>query len=175
MEIHLSQGKVAKVSDCDYLELVQVKWTVQEDKRGGTWYAARWKTVDGKRQKIYMHRQITGFPVGYIVDHVDEDGLNNTRPNLRIGNESQNAVNCSYAHTSVYRGVSYDRSGKRLRRWKARIVFEGATIFLGNFELPEHAARAYDEKAFEFWGEFAWLNFERPRPKEVAVDTDIPF
>lgn len=92
-EIVLSQGKVALVSDEDYEELSKVKWSATENsaeyKEGRTvekWYAVRFQRLQdsSKRQTIYMHRLIMNAPKGSIVDHIDGDGLNNVRTNLRV-------------------------------------------------------------------------------------------
>jgi hypothetical protein len=58
-----------------------------------------------------------------------------------------------------YKGVDERRDQKRRKRFRATINFNGKQIFLGNYLTAEEAARTYDKKAFELYGEYAWLNF----------------
>jgi hypothetical protein len=103
-----------------------------------------------------MHRQITGFPEG-DVDHWDGDGLHNWRKNLRPCGHHLNLVNRRLAknNTTGFKGIRPTQSG----RWAAHIGVNWATIHLGTRDTPEDAAKLYDAKALEVWGEFARLNF----------------
>lgn len=94
---------------------------------------------------------------GFIVDHRDHEGLNNTRTNLRLATRSQNSCNNkkTRGRSSKYKGVSRDKRGY----WRAKIHFKGKHIFLGYFDNEIDAARAYDKAAKELHGEFAVLNF----------------
>jgi hypothetical protein len=105
-----------------------------------------------------MHRLIMGEPPAAMIDHRDGDGLNNSRANLRICTPSQNQQNRKHQalNTSGYRGVTYH---KRLARWQAQLGHDGRKHYLGVFHNPIDAARAYDLKAVEHFGEFANLNF----------------
>ncbi|MBN1124206.1 MAG: HNH endonuclease [Sedimentisphaerales bacterium] len=104
-----------------------------------------------------MHRLIARPPDGMVVDHIDHNGLNNTRANLRVCTPQQNSRNRrSQSGRSKYKGISYD---KRYKRWKARIRFQNKYIHIGTFRDEARAARAYDAKAAELFGEFACLNF----------------
>ena len=96
-EIILSQGFTAKVSDEDFDFLSQWKWSASLESRGTKWYAIRWSQKsehgEGKRYKIRMHRVIMGLPPkddSVIVDHDDDDGLNNQRGNLNVMTQPQN-------------------------------------------------------------------------------------
>lgn len=106
-----------------------------------------------------MHRELMGFP-DCLVDHVDGDGLDNRRENLRLANFSQNRTNQKRnLKKSGYRGVEYDGSRRCGRKkWRATIYHQNKRYRLGRFETPEDAARAYNEKAKELHGEFATLN-----------------
>jgi hypothetical protein len=104
-----------------------------------------------------MHRLILGAPEGVLVDHVDGDGLNNTRANLRLCTSSQNAANIKAVWgCSRYKGVSPHSASSR---WQVILTYMGERIYLGLFDDEEEAARAYDRKALELRGEYAHLNF----------------
>jgi hypothetical protein len=140
----------------------------------------RWMLLRGHNGKIYayasvtagsvyMHRLIAGTPDGYETDHVNGDGLDNRRSNLRPATPSQNRANMwkprrpdGSRHSSQYKGVSWDKA--RLK-WMAKIARDGGHRNLGRYESEVDAARAYDAAAaLARWGEFARLNF----PAEVA-------
>lgn len=113
----------------------------------------------GRRgQTILMHRLITGAAPGQEVDHVNRDGLDNRRANLRVATRSQQIANQDIRldNTSGYRGVSWRRDS---RRWQAQLTVNGKWRGLGCYDDPEDAARAYDAAAREHFGEFAVLNF----------------
>jgi hypothetical protein len=104
-----------------------------------------------------MHRQITGAAAGLVVDHIDNDGLNNRRSNLRICTIKQNSRNSrSPGGASRYKGVSRD---KRHKKWRVKIICNGKRISVGYFANEIKAALAYDEHAKELFGEYAYLNF----------------
>jgi predicted nucleotide-binding protein len=92
------------------------------------------------------------------IDHINRDGCDNRRSNLRICNRSQNNMNkTKYKNnTSNFKCVSFD---KKRNKWKAYTKFNNRSIFIGYYSTPEDAALAYDLKAIELFGEFANLNF----------------
>jgi len=149
-EIPLTQGKVALVDDEDYEWLSQWKWSYCK-KEG---YATRLCN----RKRFYMHRVIMNTPTGMETDHKDRNGLNNKRDNLRICTVSQNHVNQppSKINKTGYKGITFDKSSEK---WRAQIKVNGKHITLGRYTTPEDAARVYDNAAFEYYGEFAYLNF----------------
>ena len=159
-ELVISKGFVAQVDDEDLPELLRHKWTyVPSSNKIG--YAARWVSIGvhptGRpiRKPLYMHRQILNAPPEFEVDHVDNNGLNNKRNNLRLANDSQNNVNKD--HRSKYRGV-YPYRGV----WKAQAKVNKRSIWLGSFSSPEAAAIAYDRFVLATWGEFARINGVMP-------------
>ncbi len=96
---------------------------------------------------------------GYCVDHINGDGLDNRKDNLRIVTIAENNYNkrkSKNVRSSQYKGVSID---KRTNRWRAIIYYKYRKINLGMFGDEIDAARAYDEAANELFGEFAKLNF----------------
>ncbi len=135
-EIQLTHGKVAIVSDEDFESLSKYQWhAVYIGKSSGDkkkWYAERSIYLGGGRKNskikhIKMHREIMKAPRGKIVDHIDGNGLNNQRSNLRIGNQSQNMSNVKYKTKNPYRGISICPNGK----WKAQISVQGKNKVLG--------------------------------------------
>lgn len=156
--IELTQGRVAKVDDEDYSRLAMHSWYYH-----AAGYAARDVWEDGERRTIYMHRAIMDPGPGQEVDHINGDGLDNRRENLRTCSHQENIAARSSSGrpgSSEYLGVSWsEATGK----WRARIRHNYDEIHLGVFESEEEAARAYDRKALELRGEFATLNF----PQEV--------
>lgn len=156
-EIPLTQGKVAIVDAADYDWLMQWKWCAYYHR--GVWYAMRAICKPtGSHQCVHMHRAILNAPRHLQVDHINGDGLDNTRQNLRLCTNQQNSQNQGIAgnNTSGFKGVSYNKAN---RKWVAYIKLDGRRIHLGSFSSPQEAARAYDRKALELFGEFARPNF----------------
>jgi len=91
-EVGLTQNKVALVDDKDFEYLNQWKWHVLKDYL--TYYAARnIRLANGKQTSIRMHRVILNVPKGMVTDHIDHNGLNNQKANLRICDASENNMN----------------------------------------------------------------------------------
>lgn len=116
------------------------------------------RTLKGRRTET-LHRIIAGTPRGMVTDHVDCNPLNNTRANLRVCTQRENALNRTrpFWCGRRYRGVQKESR----HRWSAAIATKGRQFKLGSFDNPEDAARAYDDAARKLHGEFARLNFPR--------------
>lgn len=159
-KIPLTQGKFALVDDEDYERLNQHKWSAS--KHYNTYYAGRNTGKRPNRGHIYMHRQILGLTKGdgKITDHFNDNGLNNQKANLRIVTNSENAYRAktrkAINKTSKYKGVCWH---KVPQKWVASIKYNGHLIYLGIFNTEIKAAKAYDVKAKELFGEFARFNF----------------
>lgn len=137
--IKISQGKRAKVSNEDFEELNKHIWSAR--KQGYTFYASRHSlTVNGSRKAIQMHRIIMGSPEGLEIDHIDGNGLNNTRENLRIVTRRQNQQNKHTKMTSKYPGVCWHKQAKR---WVANITIKNKSKYLGVYKTEEEASEAY--------------------------------
>jgi len=154
--IPLTNGFYAYVDAEDYEWLNQWHWQVC-----GAGYAMRRE----KGKMIFMHRQIMQPPKGKIVDHINGNGFDNTRANMRNITPRQNTRNrrAQVKSASIYKGVGYR---KECRKWYARIQLDERSFFLGYFDTEIEAARAYDRKAVELFGEFAALNFPEEWPAE---------
>ncbi|MCJ7779126.1 MAG: HNH endonuclease [Sedimentisphaerales bacterium] len=151
--IPLTQEKFALVDPDDYPALIKHKWSAS--KWGHTFYAVR---SQGKIQ-IKMHRQITAAPPYLIVDHADHNGLNNTKQNLRLCTQSENAANQRPRRdgSSKYKGVCWN---KRDKVWDVRIRYNRRNLYIGSFKSELDAAKAYDSAAKFYKGTFACTNFD---------------
>ena len=140
------------VDDTDHKWLNQWKWTASQGT--ASLYVQR-QSHKGKR--IFMHRFILKTPKGEITDHINHNGLDNRRCNIRIATKMQNNLNRK-PRKDKYKGVS--RGGEpRKKKWQARIVVNKKSISLGYYATPKEAAKAYDKAALEYFGEFACINF----------------
>lgn len=161
-KIALTQGNFALVDDEDFERLNKFKWHYNKEKRANTGYARRHKSIkkDGKRKQIIvsMHTFIMNTPEGFEVDHKDSNGLNNQKSNLRVCKSAQNKKNYPplKGSSSKYKGVRWHKASNR---FVAEIFENGKQKHLGTFKNEIDAAKAYDEKAKEVHGEFAFLNF----------------
>jgi hypothetical protein len=157
VEIDLGKGHVAVIDDADADLVTGFKWYPMKTKEGKV-YAAGWKHLPPGRFFVHLHRLIANAQPGEIIDHADRDTLNCRRSNLRRVTRQQNNHNKGPNRkpgTSKYKGVFRCRTTGRFR---ARIVNNWKPIYLGYFDSEEEAARAYNAKAAELFGEFAYLN-----------------
>jgi hypothetical protein len=152
--IPLTQGQYAMVDAEDYERVSRCKWCLS--RTGHQLYAQR--RCRGKT--IRMHQFILNPPKGMVVDHIDGNGLNNRRCNLRICTREQNAWNHKRRKpqdaSSQYIGVY--RYKNRPDKWYVKVQCGGDVTNLGPFDSEIEAARARDRKAIELFGEYAGLN-----------------
>lgn len=140
MIIPLTQEKVATFDSVDAPLILPYKWcAVRIHKR---WYAVA--TIRGSR--VYMHRII--LPEAPEVDHIDRDGLNNRRSNLRSVPHSVNIINAEFTHGKYGRGVKFHKG--RNKPWQARIKLGGREKSLGYYRTQEEAAKVATDTRIEF-------------------------
>jgi hypothetical protein len=161
-ELLLTQSKVAFIDDEDFERVNKYKWRYAKSKKWNSAYAYGYNTFqhadNQNRRTLPLHRFILGLSPDdkRVVDHIDGNGLNNLRANLRIATRSQNMANSKVRSSSTYKGVY---SLKDRKAFKATITKNRISTHLGYFPTAIEAARAYDQKAKELFGEFAALNF----------------
>lgn len=163
----LAAGRVARIDDGDFELVSQYRWRAYVIRRRngsikGPYAITQIQRPDGGRTTIRMHSLITGWP---LVDHVNCDGLDNRRENLRPATTAENARNArktAMPTASQFKGVHRNRDWGR---WIASIRVNRKSVYLGAFHSEAEAARAYDAAARELFGEFARLNF----PDEPAA------
>lgn len=147
-KIPLTRGKYALVDEDDYEVLSKSKWSL---------HSAGYAIRSANRKLVYMHRLVTGAKNGEYVDHINGNKLDNRRGNLRICTCVQNFWNNKvHSKATGYKGV-WKNTGKR-HRFAAVISVNYKRIYLGNFKTKEEAAKAYNEAAKRYKGEFAVLN-----------------
>lgn len=155
----LASLQYAIVDASDFRALVMHQWYCSSQGRSKSLvtYAQRSVMRGARSTTLYMHRAILGLDVGdrRKVDHINGDGLDNRRENLRLATTSQNMHNRGPLVTSSTeaKGVWWEAGRKR---WRARIVVEGKRHNLGSFSSQEEAAAAYAEAAKRMLGNFAW-------------------
>jgi hypothetical protein len=157
--IPLTQSKCTQVDDEDLKYLMQYNWHAELKK--GIWYAVRSKWIDNKYYSMFMHREIfliNNLKALNLIDHKDNDGLNNQKFNLRPATHSQNSANRGLQsnNTSGFIGVSYK---KERMKFRAYIKYQGDMKELGEFDDPIKAAEIRDNAAKRLFGPFARLNF----------------
>jgi len=160
-------GRVALVDNEDRRLVARYSWHLLESPRKNrkpALYAYATIRQDGREVTLYMHQLIGGWA---MTDHINGDGLDNRRSNLRPVTPAQNAQNrrphaCG---SSRYKGVMWSR---RAGKWEARISNGGRKRYLGLYVNEEDAALAYNVAALETYGDYAWLNPVEPEMKIPA-------
>lgn len=141
-KIPLSQGLFALVDD-DF-ELIH-KWHVSRARY--TAYAIR----RDKKNHVLMHREIMGFPDSFV-DHINGNGLDNRKENLRLVTHAENMRNrrVQANNKSGFRGVHQKKDGF----WYAQIKIDGVQKYLGCYKTPQEASAVYEKEAEIQYGEF---------------------
>lgn len=149
-EIKLTQNKYALVDDENFEKLNKHKWYAFRGEK--VFYAGRKKKIDGKTHLIIMHRIINKTPKGKETDHINGNGLDNRRKNLRSCSHQQNAINrgLNKNNTSGYKGVSWS---KKLKKWRV-YIWNKNQIWLGTHSTRTGAYKLYLEACKKHYGAF---------------------
>lgn len=154
VRIDLGEGKCAWIDVSDLDLCAPYRWRPVLGNR--VFYAV---ASIAKRMPVPMHRLIMKPRAGMVVDHINGDGLDNRRSNLRVCTTAQNVRNQNVREddnkTSQFKGVYRDHD---VGRWRAHIQHDGDGICLGSFSCEERAARQYDRAARLFFGQYARTN-----------------
>jgi hypothetical protein len=159
--IRMAQPRYAIVDPEDYDRLSKYEWEARR-MRNSPFYAARQdlNRSTKKYKVIFMHREIIEIADGLFTDHINHNTFDNRKANLRPATQTQNNRNrrkFSGPSKSKYKGVYWK---KHIKKWVAQIGVDKKVIHLGCFEKEKDAARAYDQAAKKYHGEFASLNFK---------------
>lgn len=155
VHIPLSRGEEAIADEQDLHIVSGHNWSTQ--RKRNTSYAMRNENIDGKNACIYLHREIAKAKEGDIVDHINRNGLDNRRGNIRIATFSQNKCNSKLQKNNVsgYRGVYWRRDREK---YQAQIQINGVKIRLGNFKSIDEAHEAYKAASLKYHGEYGRAN-----------------
>lgn len=171
--IPITSGKSILIDESDVEFVTRHRWQARRNPgRGRIWYV--WRTVKGVDTKsrattVYLHRVLLDAPKGMQVDHINGNPLDNRRANLRLCTTSENHANKAKPRTSSksgFKGVRVKANG----RFEAHIKHRQKWFSLGCYGTAEDAARAYDAKARELFGEFARLNLPAHDSPSVRSD-----
>lgn len=155
--IPLTNNQYAMIDEEDFEKVNRISWHVR---KGPKPYArgSIWNKKLKKNRLVYMHRYILDvLDTEDEIDHIDGNGLNNQRSNLRFCTKSQNNHNVPKKPNSLskYKGVTYQKDRKK---WAAMITVNYKSIFLGRFRTESDAAHAYNLAAIKYFGKSARLN-----------------
>jgi hypothetical protein len=157
VRIALADGRVALVDEADASIVRGLRWSVMLRPPGLAYARSSIPGIGRHGRHILMHRLILDAPAGAMVDHINGDGLDNRRANIRVCSARENRQNSRRKLSNVcgFKGVSPSKS-----KWMARINTEAGQTYLGVFDRPEDAALAYDQAALRIYGQYARLNFQ---------------
>jgi hypothetical protein len=157
--IPLGEGIYTIVDEDVFYRLSHYKWHLKGCKANKFYAIADVKIGPGRTRVVSLHREIMNNPKGFIVDHLNNNSLDNRKDNLRPATRSQNRQNAPKRKknaSSQFLGVSFHKEEKKYR---ARISIKGKRIHLGKFDNEIDAAKAYDAAARKYYGEHARVNF----------------
>ncbi len=150
-KIKLTQGQYALVDDADYADIVQYKWRAQKSNKDKTYYAVRWergwrRKSGTPRKLIQLANQIIKPPKGKEVDHINRNGLDNRRLNLRVVTRKENNSN----RRKYERGLSYKRGSfwwdKKRGLYYTQLTLKGIRKYLGRYKTEVEAQKAINKE-----------------------------
>lgn len=145
-------GKIAIVDDEDWDRVRGYSWRYFKAKRKNKKAIHEYARAQTEKGRVFLHRFILDAPKGSLVDHVNGDGLNCRRLNMRLGTHSDNLRNRrKYKHSSKYTGVGWNRWRKC---WTATVGYKGRLLYLGTFKTEREAAMFRDDVASKLFGNF---------------------
>ncbi len=158
--IELTNGLFALIDDKDYQRVAEHTWRTHYPRKNGPPYAVYYTWVEGKQQRIYMHRFVMRLERGnpQQVDHIEHtQTLDNRHTNLRLPTRSQSQQNRGRQsnNTSGFKGVAW---AKREQKWRAYVKVNGKLKHLGYFATAKEAALVYNTAALKYYGKYAVLN-----------------
>jgi hypothetical protein len=169
-KIELRNGGHVIVDSEDYEQLSAYAWRRDDHTRpngSSVSYATRFTKKDnGNHTRVYMHRQIMDTPKGTLTDHINHDGLDNRRANLRFCNHTQNQNNArpQKGRSSKWRGVTYY---KKNRKFLSSLIYNKKRYYLGMNRSEGTMAMIWNAKAMELFGEFAYQNISDSKINNV--------
>jgi hypothetical protein len=179
--VPLGDGLISWVSPVD-VPLGRMGWRAKKSGRGKWvhYYATHSYKIGDTRGEYNLHTLVwerandTLLPKGFLVDHINQDKLDNRRENLRLASRSDNEANkrkrrtqAGGKTTSSYKGVTRMNDRPRNKPWRSTITFDKKQRALGTYADEIEAARAYDRAALEQFGEFAHINFPEEHEEEA--------
>lgn len=150
-KIHLTQGKTTLVDDEDYDLLIKYKWCAHKQKTGVFYAHTNIRQNDGSYKTESMHRILMEPEEGEDVDHVDCNGLNNQKHNLRVCTHAENCRNSARRkkNRSGYKGVDFNNN-----KWRVRLKVDGRTVVNRRFSDISDAIREYKRCSEKYHGDF---------------------
>ena len=158
-KIPLTRGLFATVDDDDYDALMKQKWRAVASNH--TFYAlgstSRKDSPEYRQHALFMHRVVNKTPEGFYTDHINGDGLDNRKCNLRTCSPQENNRNrrAKKGSKSKFKGIVWR---PKIKRWEAKAVIDKKYYYLGSFVNEIDAANAYNEFVRNNFGEFCYKN-----------------
>ena len=154
--VQLTKGKIALIDQSDAEMTSKIKWYACETNAGYFYAACHGGNCHSSKIHVFMHRYLMGEPTGMKVDHRNGDSMDCRRENLRICTQSQNVRNRRKVRgSSKYKGVHFQATRNK---WAVQISENGKSQHVGLFSDEREAAKAYDRRAKDAFGEFAHTN-----------------